>query len=126
MRSRILRAVVIAGIAVTSAAGYCGAQSTKLAASHDTVTEQFTLSGTTEGVVRDIATVKFSIYEEGEARLEVTDAKGRTVEELVAGTITPGDYTLYYKPSPEIQSGEYFLKMAMNGVSRTERFLLSH
>lgn len=124
MKSRIFAILALAAIVMLTVIGTSAAQSSMFAASHDSESEQFILSGTTEGVVYDLATIKFSILSEGEARLEVVDSKGNIVEELVAGEITPGNYTMYYKPSPEVQSGEYFLRMSMNGVTRSERFLV--
>ncbi len=124
METRILGVLALTAIVMMTAIGTSSAQSSVFAASHDAESEQFILIGTTEGVVHDLATIKFSILSEGEARLDVVDSRGKIVEELVAGEITPGKYTMYYKPSAEIQSGEYFLRMSMNGVTRSERFLV--
>jgi len=123
METRIFGVLALSAIVTMIAIGTSAAQISVFAASHDSESEQFILSGTTEGVVHDLATIKFSILSEGEARLDVVDSRGKIIEELVAGEITPGNYTMYYKPSTEIQSGEYFLRMSMNGVTRSERFL---
>ena len=93
------------------------------AASNSIADKKFYFSGTVEGVVFDIATINFSIYEEGKAILEVLDLQGNLISELVRGDMQKGEYLIYYKPESDLPFGEYFLRFEMNGESRIERFL---
>lgn len=83
----------------------------------------FDFRGTVEGVIGELATIKFTILKEGSARLLVLDPQGNIINELVEGDMTPGVYSVHYKAGSDLAAGEYFLKFEMNGETKTERFI---
>ncbi len=126
MKSAIIgRLTVILFILIVNSL-HSNAQTKNNSASHNVEARHFVLEGTDEGIVNDLATIRFSIINDGNANLTVTDGKGKYIETLVDDEITPGNYTLYYRPAPALQSGEYFLRFEMNGKTKSERFLISH
>lgn len=93
------------------------------AGSNAIVEKSFDFRGIAEGVIEELATINFTILKEGNAKLSVLDAEGNLINELVAGEMTPGNYSIHYKAGKNMIAGEYFLRFEMNGESKTERFL---
>ncbi len=85
--------------------------------------KMFDFSGTVEGVITDLATINFTIYEDGNASLVVLDDQGKIICQLVDGEIYKGKYAINYKPAADLPAGEYLLRFEMNGESKTERFV---
>ncbi len=98
-------------------------QTTFTAASITKPEKKFDFSGTVEGVIIDLATINFSIYEDGNASLTVLDHQGKSICQLVEGEIYKGEYAIHYKPDANLPAGEYFLRFEMNGEVKVERFV---
>ena len=122
--AKIFKLMFIA-FAVTITISVCNgySQSTFTAGSNTNKERSFDFKGTVEGVIGEMATIRFTILKEGSARLLVLDPQGNVINELVEGDMTPGVYSVHYKTGADLTAGEYFLKFEMNGESKTERFI---
>ncbi len=64
-------------------------------------------------------TIPYRINEVGHVRIDILDARGRLVRELVRGTATPGEHRVVWNgldnAGRPMAPGSYFLKMSVNG-----------
>jgi hypothetical protein len=115
--------LIVLAVTITMGLSNGYSQSKFTSGSYMSIPSSFDFRGTVEGVIEELATINFTIFKEGSARILVLDPQGNLINELVEGDMTPGVYSVHYKTGTNMPAGEYFLKFEMNGESKTERFI---
>lgn len=83
----------------------------------DPVSKIFTLYQNEKTPFADVSKIKFDLYLEADVILNVIDKQGEIVENLVAGSMQPGHYGVYFKSTDVIIPGELSYKIEVNGES---------
>ena len=83
----------------------------------------FAVQGTQSEGLKNAATIRYGLAEEGPIRLTVYDVLGRRVAVLLDGVQTPGRHTVRFEAS-HLSSGLYFFILDAGGKTFTKSVLL--
>lgn len=70
---------------------------------------------------KNVAEIKFRIFNEGKVSLNIYDPAGNMIEQLVEGDLENGEYAVYFKSLKEIKTGDYTYVLNYNGNKTCKR-----
>ena len=83
----------------------------------DPVSKIFTLYLNEKTEFANVTKIKFDLYKDANVILNVIDKQGEIVENLIDGSMQPGNYGVYFKSKDEIMPDELSYKIEVNGES---------
>lgn len=75
--------------------------------------------------VMDATSVSFTLPAAMNVRMEVRDALGRHVEDLVNGSLSGGEHRIEWTPASDMADGVYFLSLRHAGITTNQRLVLA-
>ncbi len=76
-------------------------------------------------VFSDLTLIKFDIVNQGNVKMNIYNAGGEKIETLVDGEMEPGIYSVYFKRYEELQPGEYFYELDVNGNNQRNSMFIT-
>ncbi len=110
--------VIMILIAIYKVASSSQTRSDSLFSAKNKIVKSFELYQNEPERFRQITCIKFDIYNEGSVSLKVYDSNGQLIETLAEGEMQPGKYNVYFKASQDLNRGEYYYKLEMNGKTQ--------